>query len=439
MIGFFKKHFIQGTEIDVNNIYAAVIVGGSSHILHYFMHKYAFGLNESIGMRILATFLCLTVGLHNKIPKNWQRSFFPFYWHTMLIVALPMSISYTMLINNFNEMWLYWMVFMPIALAIFIPSWFIFLLDLSIGLLGSLVIYNLGHENINFSDHKYLIPFFVVFIFTTITGVIFVYGNRRVWLNKQKEQYTKLMALTGSIVHEIRNPLNVISMCAEGVKLSSSEIAKSSNYQEEIIKRNIDDIIEFNNATKVSMAQANDIINIILADLSQKPIDPQDFEILSIDKALTDAVNKFGYRSEYEKTRVILDLKRHFKIRAVPQRFDFIMYNLIKNSLYYLSEYPDLKVTIGTEIKEFAGKKYNAIYVHDNGPGIHKENISKLFDDFYTFGKKGGTGLGLAFCKRNMNFFDGDIICESATPSNLDSFIDKESWTKFSLLFPVID
>ena len=89
-----------------------------------------------------------------------------------------------------------------------------------------------------------------------------------------------------------------------------------------------------------------------------------------------------------------------------------------------------IKVGTDPQPKKYKGKLYNVIYVKDiNSPGIKPELISKLFDDFYTVGKKEGTGLGLSFCKRNMNLFGGDIICES----------EVGKWTKFSLLFPEVD
>jgi two-component system CAI-1 autoinducer sensor kinase/phosphatase CqsS len=88
-------------------------------------------------------------------------------------------------------------------------------------------------------------------------------------------------------------------------------------------------------------------------------------------------------------------------------------------------------VTVGVESRAIKGKEYNVIYVHDTGPGIPSHIIPKLFGDFFTSGKKEGTGLGLAFCKRNMKIFGGDIIVQSEPAKD-----GKSGWTKFSLLFP---
>ncbi|NDC31974.1 MAG: response regulator, partial [Bacteroidetes bacterium] len=185
----------------------------------------------------------------------------------------------------------------------------------------------------------------------------------------------------------------------------------------------------------------------------------------------------------------------------------YILYNLLKNALYYPKDYPDSIVTIGAETSDPSLRgvendeaihnveqnvsqnisvkatelapttiasnsndgssgidysKYNVIYVHDTGPGIPPEIIPKLFNDFFTSGKKDGTGLGLSFCKRNMKIFDGDIIVESqytppaplnkgekegdesqyTPPAPLNKGekegvkITNNNWTKFSMLFP---
>lgn len=442
MIKFLKKHFKQGTEVDSSNIFAAVAIGSSAHVSLYFIHKYFFHLNESLYLRIFATFLCLTVGLYNKFPKTVRENYFPFYWHLMLIVALPLSISYGTLENNFHEMWLLWMVFMPIALAIFIPSWFVFFADLAIGICGSFLLYLATHEfeDLRIREEFNAYSFALVFVFSAIAGMIFVFGNRRAWLAKQQSQHKKLTAIAGSIAHELRNPINAI-------KLSSDNL----NEKEEIrlYKDQISKILSL----------ANEIIDMTLHQLSGKDLDPKDFSILSAKSAILDAVLIYGYKSELEKEKLRIDFGDNnifnasqvskidfvseakvskysdFKFKGIDTSFKYLLFNLIKNSLFYLGEYTNSVVTIGIEKnKEFVfedlnlgkPKFYNVIYVHDTGPGIQKESLAAIFGDFITSGKKGGTGLGLSFCKRVMHDFGGDIICES----------EFGKWTKFSLLFP---
>lgn len=236
-----------------------------------------------------------------------------------------------------------------------------------------------------------------------------------------------LKSLAGSIAHELRNPLNAINLAQNHIK----DLVLSSSYNDPDLDNKL---ISLSNIIDDAVSQANHIIDIILNDLSAKPINPAEFSYLEANKILPEIIEKYGYQTQKQKGKVKLSLSKDNNIffKVVPDRFKFIIYNLIKNALYYLDQYPDSFITVGTEVKTVNSKEFNVIYVHDTGPGISQDTIPKLFDNFYTAGKKGGTGLGLPFCKRNMNLFGGDIICESEFGNG------KNGWTKFSLLFPQI-
>jgi two-component system sensor histidine kinase AtoS len=51
--------------------------------------------------------------------------------------------------------------------------------------------------------------------------------------------------------------------------------------------------------------------------------------------------------------------------------------------------------------------------IHDNGKGISSEGLPKIFDPFFTMGKRGGTGLGLAICRNIIEAHGGSIRAES--------------------------
>lgn len=67
------------------------------------------------------------------------------------------------------------------------------------------------------------------------------------------------------------------------------------------------------------------------------------------------------------------------------------------------------------------------IEVQDNGVGIDTKNIERLFDPFFTFGKEGGTGLGLSVSYGIVQRYNGSIDVES-TP---------DKGAKFTIRFPV--
>ena len=82
------------------------------------------------------------------------------------------------------------------------------------------------------------------------------------------------------------------------------------------------------------------------------------------------------------------------------------------------------------EIRLAEKPDYNCIYFEDTGPGIDKDTIGKIFDNFFTQNTDNGTGVGLALCKnvieRNLK---GKIWCES----------EVGKYTRFCLQLPKVN
>ena len=108
-----------------------------------------------------------------------------------------------------------------------------------------------------------------------------------------------------------------------------------------------------------------------------------------------------------------------FEINTLPQvkghasLLTLIWQNLIFNGLKYNdSEQPN--ITVGCD--NIKGK--TTFWVRDNGIGIdpqYQEEIFRMFRRLHTSDKYEGTGIGLAFCKRVVEYYDGHIYFESTT------------------------
>ncbi len=436
---YLKNAFAKGTTINDYNLKALVFVGSLGHPLFAFMHLYIFKMPwDNFALKFSAGLVCLLLATKDYWPRR-IKPLFPLYWHFMLIYNLPFLVGLTALNNNFIKTWFLWELIMLYILIMFVPHWLIFLIDLAIGTLLALlchsVIYGktiIGPVLFSLNSGLDLFLYLLTFGFAIISGLIFSYSNAKGAAAEERAKIFK--SLAGSIAHELRNPLNTINLIGnqinelltkkqpESIISPSTVIVPSAKAQLLDLTSNISDAV----------SGANNIINIILSDLSEKSLTEDDFSYLKPSEILPQILNKYGYKNENERSKVKLLLSGQDEdnqiFKAISDRFTFIIYNLLKNALHYLNQYPESVVTVGNERREIEGKEYNIIYVHDTGPGILPHIIPKLFDDFYTSGKKEGTGLGLAFCKRNMKIFGGDIICES----------EFGKWTKFSLLFPTL-
>ena len=436
---YLKNAFYKGTTINNYNLKALVIVGSFGHPLFAAIHIYIFNMPwDNMALKISAGLICLSLATKDYWPKK-LKPLFPFYWHFMLIYNLSFLITLTSLNNYFIKTWFIWDVIMLYILIMLVPNWLIFLIDLTIGVVCAFVIHILffkggsGYDVIIMpynSGPLDILLYISAFAFATFSGLIFSYSNAKGLASEERAKIFK--SLAGSIAHELKNPLNAINLVGMEIKDMATNIEKNNQITPYAGSKNQNllsssSLQNLTHKISESINNANNIINIILNDLSEKQIYPHEIKYLNPDNILPKILEKYAYKNEDEKKKIkyhqINDKSIFLKI--VPERFNYIIFNLLKNALYY-SRSDDFMVNIGVEKRLFDGVNYNSVYILDNGPGISSNSISRLFDDFYTSGKIDGTGLGLAFCKRNMLMLGGDIICES----------EFGKWTKFSLLFP---
>src|SRR4029453_6342322 len=162
-------------------------------------------------------------------------------------------------------------------------------------------------------------------------------------------------------------------------------------------------------------------IAMTLDEVSAKPVDTSAFSYLSAAATTEKAVHEYAFASDAERSRVSVHVIEDFDFRADETAYLFVLFNLIKNALYYMALDPDARVTVTVADHQ--------VMVHDTGPGVAPDALAKLFQPFGSVGKAGGTGLGLAYCRRVMRAFGGEIECESVLGE----------YTQFTLSFPKVN
>jgi two-component system CheB/CheR fusion protein len=116
-----------------------------------------------------------------------------------------------------------------------------------------------------------------------------------------------------------------------------------------------------------------------------------------------------------------VDVPADLQVVLDPERMARVLRNLARNAGEAMQGRADAVVTIGAR-QVPAGVE---LYVADNGPGVPPEVLGKLFQPFSTYGKRGGTGFGLAIARQLVEAHRGQI-----------AVVSSEQGTRFTIVLP---
>lgn len=137
------------------------------------------------------------------------------------------------------------------------------------------------------------------------------------------------------------------------------------------------------------------------------------FETFSFEKSVRDVYNATVIDAHGHKHDFVLEFKSHVPdIRGDRARIEQVLINMVSNAIKYTRDGGRIRMTAGTK----DGKVWCS--VKDNGIGIPKDDVDKVFDRFYRVDKarsreSGGTGLGLSIAKEIVLRHKGRIDMES--------------------------
>lgn len=225
--------------------------------------------------------------------------------------------------------------------------------------------------------------------------------------------------LAASITHEIGNLLGGIMV---NMQLLDSDLRPKIKKLIKQYHGEYQRTLELLNDIEQSMEKARFMFESIKLNIRNGDINKNQFELANIANDI-DSVLSACFPGEESVATIKWNKKDSFEYIGIPAYTRNILINLIKNALYFIKEEKKGEITLTLK----KGKKFNQLIVRDTAKGISKNILPKIFNSFSTT-RKGGMGMGLAFCKRVMKEYGGDIVC--------DSQLDK--YTQFTLTFPTI-
>ncbi len=413
---FFRRDY-ESNELTINYIR---YIGLWGHPLYYLLCTFVFPQPyESFELRFASAVTFIPILFQRHFSERF-RAFLMLYWYLWLTFTFPVVFTFLMLMNNFSGLWLVAETVMLFVFIIFITNYFLlaflFISGIFIAYAGFVL-----HTGTHLIITTEIIEYFVSIPVAILLGLLVNSTNKKGALAQEKN--TVLQSLAGSIAHEMRNPLGQIRHCLYSIQNLLPQV-NPEECDKPIGKEKLENLYERVARGQLAVKRGVQVIDMVLSEVREMPIGPESFTYLSAERITRNALDEFGYESEQDRRRVHFVAKDAFIFYINETLFVFVLFNLLKNALFYFKTHPDSQITVRLE----TGERYNYLYFRDSGPGISGEALPNIFDSFYTKGKTAGTGLGLAYCKRIMTAFGGGISCES---------VERE-YTEFMLSFPVI-
>ncbi|MCX8022313.1 MAG: ATP-binding protein [Syntrophorhabdaceae bacterium] len=211
---------------------------------------------------------------------------------------------------------------------------------------------------------------------------------------KKTEQLSIIGQLSSGIAHEIRNPLNFLSLSIGHMKEILSSKEKNENREE--ILRLLDTITK-------EIYRVNGLIQNFL--FLGKPL------VLNKEPVMVDALVNEAISILRDKIEDRIEVKFVSDGNGQPLYCDreymrLSLINLILNSIQAIEEKGKITIEAGKD------GSFSFISVTDTGVGIRPEDMDKIFEPYYST-KKLGVGLGLAVTKRFVEEHGGKITLES--------------------------
>ena len=252
-------------------------------------------------------------------------------------------------------------------------------------------------------------------------------SNRNIHI-AQQEKLRATTAIGANIAHELRTPLASIASFTRGLHdslpllLETFSSTRLPGQSTELPPRKIQAIKTALGNIEGEVAYANTIIDMLLISSSTQTFSKNEFENFSAGDCVEESIRRYPFNNAKERSMVKWNTKNDFMIHGPRLATLHVLFNLIKNALYYTQRKGGREIRLIVEQSSVG----NTIRIADEGPGIPFENRNRIYQYFFTTTENGqGAGIGLSYCKVVMEAIGGRIGHKSSG-----------SGTTFTLLFP---
>lgn len=264
---------------------------------------------------------------------------------------------------------------------------------------GILYIHFPDMQSFLFSSVKFMIP---AIIFTLMLLIVFIFT---IWSIFRQKRLTEIKNdFINNMTHEFKTPISTISLAAQ--MLRDPSVTKSETMFKHISGVIVDE-------TKRLRFQVEKVLQMSMFDRKATTFKRKEVDANVL---MQDTVNTFRLKVEASGGKIDAHLDAEDAIVFVDEmHFTNVIFNLMDNAVKYKAEDRELNLTVTTH-NESDDKLI--ITIADNGIGIKREDLKKIFEKFYRVhtGNRHdvkGFGLGLAYVHNVVKALGGSIHAES--------------------------
>ncbi len=341
---------------------------------------------DDVVWRVVATLLCIGLAFRRWWPAQLSRLYIG-YSYLVVFYCLSFLLTFTSLLNRGGALSVVNMV-MGTVLIILLADWRNAVVMLAGGYSLAVVAYRAIEPGAQIPSEIAVAA--LTSLLVVVAGALSHAGQKRAEDERLRKVYAGLAA---SIAHEVRTPLAQVQHALQRIR---GDVNTGSDAALAV------------DAGLAAVHRGLQSITITLQQINDRRIPPSEFVALSGARCVREAMAAYAYESPQARERVRLHVAGDFGFLGDATAFELVIFNLLRNALYYLPLHPQMTVDIRVE-----NDPAPRVVIRDSGPGIDPRLTGRLFQEFQTLGKAEGTGLGLSFCRRVMRALGGDIDCRS--------------------------
>ncbi len=227
-----------------------------------------------------------------------------------------------------------------------------------------------------------------------------IIADKAVLLEEQTVQLAELNSLKNKlfsvISHDLKTPMYALRNLFQNMR--------DNDLPPQEIKDLLPDVVNELNYTTGLM---ENLLQWARSQMQSNSVHPQQLDIQSLS---TEVFQLLKIQAEAKQIHINLKVNQPMFVYADKDMINLVLRNLVANAIKFTPENGEIKI----QAKKTAANI--EVSVIDNGVGISKENIQKLFNEYYTSkgtANESGTGLGLMLCKEFLTRNGGQMKIES--------------------------